>query len=297
MEKITVLAPAKVNLALEVCGLLPGGYHALDMVMQAVTLYETVTVEKRPSGIQLACRAQGGALAADVPADSRNLAWRAAQLFLQATGIRGGAALEIVKATPSQAGMAGGSADAAGVLFALDRLYRTGLSLPQLCALGAQLGSDVPFCLVGGTAHVQGRGERVQPLPPLPDCWLTAVMPHTGSSTPEGFARYDRMGSPLHPDVQAMVRALQRQSLAWVCAQAGNALQAACATAETQEIVQALRAAGADAALLTGTGAVTYGIFTQEEAAKAAGLSLRRRFEPVFVLRPERRGPFVKEEG
>ncbi len=294
MQRLTIHAPAKVNLALEVCGLLPGGFHALDMIMQAVTLYETIVIEKRPAGeLSMECRAADGSLAADIPTDSRNLAWRAARLFLDTTGITEGVFLTVTKAVPSQAGMAGGSADAAGVLVGLDLLFGTGLSTGQLCAMGEQLGSDVPFCIVGGTARVQGRGERVTPIAPLPPCRLVAVMPHTGSSTPEGFARYDRYGSPFHPDVNACAAALADGDLAALCQNAGNALQTACATDETREILQTLCAHGAAAALLTGTGAVTYGIFTDCAAADAAAAELRSRFSPVFVLSPESRGPFA----
>ena len=292
MQSITIHAPAKVNLALEVCGLLPGGFHDLDMIMQAVTLYETIRLEKRPAGeLTLECRAADGTLAADIPTDARNLAWRAARLFLDAAGIADGVFVSVTKAVPSQAGMAGGSADAAGVLVGLDLLFETGMTVPQLCALGEQLGSDVPFCIVGGTARVQGRGERVAPIAPLPACHLVAVMPHTGSSTPEGFARYDKYGSPFHPDVDACAAALAAGDLAALCQNAGNALQTACATQETAVILEKLNAHGAAAALLTGTGAVTYGIFTDAAAANVAAEELRNTFAPVFVLAPEARGP------
>ncbi len=292
MQSITIHAPAKVNLALEVCGLLPGGFHALDMIMQAVTLYETIRLEKRPAGeLSLECRAADGSLAPDIPTDFRNLAWRAARLFLDEAGVAEGVHLTVTKAVPSQAGMAGGSADAAGVLVGLNLLFETGLSTAQLCGLGEQLGSDVPFCIVGGTARVQGRGEKVMPAAQLPTCWLVAAMPHTGSSTPEGFARYDRYGSPFHPDVDACVAALTAGDLAALCKNAGNALQTACATGETETILEVLRRRGAAAALLTGTGAVTYGIFTDKAAAEAAAEELRKAFAPVFVLSPETRGP------
>lgn len=295
MEQLTVYAPAKVNLALEVCGRRPDGYHELDMLMQAVTLYETVTLQKQPDGIALCCRAAEGGLRADIPTDSHNIAWRAAQLFFAHTGLAGGVALTVTKAVPSQAGMAGGSADAAGVLWGLDRLYAAGLSACELQALGAQLGSDVPFCLQGGTARVRGRGERVTPTAPLPPCALVAVMPPTGSATPAGFARYDAIGSPLHPDIDAAAAALRAGDLAALCAQAGNALQAACATDETRDILRRLQAAGALTALLTGTGAVTYGIFADLASANTTAAALKKHYAPVFVLRPEARGPFAAQ--
>ncbi len=299
MNAITVHAPAKVNLALEVCGLLPGGYHALDMIMQAVSLYEKIKLEKRPAGqVSLTCLAADGTLAPDIPTDSRNLAHRAATAFFEAAGVGGGVHITVTKAVPSQAGMAGGSADAAGVLVGLNLLYGAGLSTAQLCSIGEKLGSDVPFCIVGGTARVQGRGERVRPIAPLPECLLVAAMPHAGSSTPAGFARYDELGSTVHPDVDAAAQALEAADLAGVCRQAGNALQEACATEETHDILHTLQAAGALTALLTGSGAVTYGIFApgQLQAAQAAAAALGQRYGQVFLLRPEARGPFAVEE-
>ncbi len=296
MNTITIHAPAKVNLALEVCGLLPGGYHRLDMIMQAVTLYEKIQIEKRPAGqLCLTCLAADGTLAPDIPTDSRNLAYRAAQSFFAAAGIAGGAALTVTKAVPSQAGMAGGSADAAGVLVGLNLLYGAGLTTGQLCEIGQTLGSDVPFCIVGGTARVQGRGEAVTPIAPLPPCLLVAAMPATGSSTPTGFARYDAMGSSIHPDVDAAAAALAAGDLAGLTAHAGNALQEACATGETAAILDVLRRHGAAAALLTGTGAVIYGIFTpqQADAAHAAAAALQPLARQVFLLQPESRGPFA----
>lgn len=293
-QKITVKVPAKVNLALDVCGLLPGGYHQLDMLMQAVTLYETLTLEKRSDGVlKLHCCDGQGRLSPDIPTDNRNLAWRAAELFFSSQNCVGGVELTVCKAVPSQAGMAGGSADAAGVLFGLNHLYQTGLTLSQLCALGQALGSDVPFCLTGGTARVGGRGEQITPVKPLPPCFLVAAMPHSGSSTPQGFARYDALPNPFHPDVPAAAAALQRGDLHGLCLLAGNALQQACATLETEEILTVLQAEGALAALLTGTGAVTYGIFETRPAAEQAAARLAQRFSPVFCLQPEARGPFL----
>ena len=301
MQKLTIMAPGKVNLALDVLGGRADGYHELDMVMQAVTLYETVRLEKRPAGVELFCRSADGALAPDIPTDRRNLAFRAAEAFFAAAGIPGGVALDVTKAIPSQAGMAGGSADAAGVLVGLDLLYETHWTRERLCAVGATLGSDVPFCLCGGTARVRGRGERVRLLPPLPDCLLAAVMPQHGTATPEGFARYDAQGSTVHPDAGALEAALTAGQLSAVCRAAGNALQQACATADTAVLLQALHAGGAATALLTGTGAVTYGIFAPQQRQQAAAVleALRQdaalAVRGAWLLEPERRGPFAVE--
>ncbi len=290
MEILTVHAPAKVNLSLAVRGIRPDGYHELDMLMQAVSLYETVILQKAKA-ISLICRSADGALAADIPTDSRNLAFRAAQLFFKKAGIPGGVQLEIIKAVPSQAGMAGGSADAAGVLWGLNVLYGTNFSLSNLCEWGSDLGSDVPFCLIGGTARVKGRGELVKPLSPLTGCFLVAVMPPQGVSTPVGFARYDASPMPVQPDVDRCAAAICRQELSEVFTSAGNALQQACSGPDTANILHTLQLSGAKAQLLTGTGAVCYGLFDREDTARSAAALLSQKYPRTYFLQPESRGP------
>ena len=129
--------------------------------------------------------------------------------------------------------MAGGSADAAGVLVGMNELYGARLSMSELCALGAAIGADVPFALLGGTCRVQGVGDLMKALPPCPDCWFVIVMPSVGVSTPEAFARYDTMGSPVHPDCQAQEDAIRAGSLTALCAAAGNALEHCSGAKET----------------------------------------------------------------
>ena len=173
---VTVLAPAKLNLALDVVGLLPNGYHALDMTMQTITLYERVML-RRSAGLSL--RLPGSL----VQPNDKNTAIKAALAFFHYTGLLAGVDITIYKNTPVRAGMAGGSADAAAVLVGLNALYGAKLSMSELCALGAGIGADVPFALMGGTCRVQGVGDLLKALPPVPDCWFTVVMPDYGVST------------------------------------------------------------------------------------------------------------------
>ena len=186
---VTVLAPAKLNLALDVVGLLPNGYHNLDMTMQAITLYERVVL-RRSQNLSLTLPGS------PVAANDSNTAIKAALAFFHYTGLLAGVEITIYKNVPVRAGMAGGSADAAGVLVGLNVLYGAKLSMSELCALGAKIGADVPFALMGGTCRVQGVGDVMKALPPCPDCWFTVVMPDYGVSTPEAFAAYDKVGSP-----------------------------------------------------------------------------------------------------
>ena len=285
-QSVTVLAPAKLNLSLDVVGLLPGGYHALDMVMQAVDLYEQVSL-RRSGGLLL--RAPGSR----VPLNEKNTAYKAALAFFHYTGLLAGADITLRKNTPVRAGMGGGSADAAAVLVGLNALYAAHLSMSELCALGASIGADVPFALMGGTCRVQGLGDMLKALPPCPECWFTVVMPGYGISTPAAFAAYDQLGSPVHPDCAAQEAAIRAGDLDGLCAAAGNALEHCAGGADTAALKQALLAHGARAALLTGSGAAVFGIFAQEAAARAAAQALKAPGRQVYVLRPDRGGARV----
>ena len=202
---VTVLAPAKLNLALDVVGLLPNGYHNLDMTMQAITLYERVVL-RRSQNLSLTLPGS------PVAANDSNTAIKAALAFFHYTGLLAGVEITIYKNVPVRAGMAGGSADAAGVLVGLNVLYGAKLSMSELCALGAKIGADVPFALMGGTCRVQGVGDVMKALPPCPDCWFTVVMPDYGVSTPEAFAAYDKVGSSTHPDCEAQEKAIRAEA-------------------------------------------------------------------------------------
>lgn len=289
LHSVTVQAPAKLNLSLDVVGLLPGGYHSLDMVMQAVTLYERVELHRAD---QLTLRLPGS----PVSAGPENTALKAARAFFGYTGLPAGAELLVYKSVPVQAGMAGGSADAAAVLVGLNELYAAGLSFSELCALGAGVGADVPFALMGGTCRVQGAGDLIRALPPCPDCWFTVVMPGYGVSTPEAFAAYDRVGAARRPDCAAQEAAIRAGSLEGLCAAAGNALEQ-CSNAPDNEAIQSLlRRQGALAALMTGSGAAVFGIFAREEDARAAAAAARTRWPQAYVVRPDRGGARVRSQ-
>ena len=189
--------------------------------------------------------------------------------------------------------MAGGSADAAGVLVGLNALYGAKLSMSELCALGAKIGADVPFALMGGTCRVQGVGDVMKALPPCPDCWFTVVMPDYGVSTPEAFAAYDKVGSSTHPDCEAQEKAIRAEDLAGVCAAAGNALEECSGARDNEAIKTALKENGAVTALMTGSGAAVFGIFESEEAARSAAEAVRAQWPQVYVAQPDRGGARV----
>ena len=165
--------------------------------------------------------------------------------------------------------------------------------MSELCALGAGIGADVPFALLGGTCRVRGVGDLMKALPPCPDCWFVVAMPSVGVSTPEAFARYDTMGSPVHPDCEAQEQAIRHNDLAAMCQAAGNALEHCSGAVETPEICRLLREHGAVTAQMTGSGAAVYGIFAGEPQARRAAAALRGSYRQVYVCRPTLGGPVV----
>ncbi len=282
-RSVAVIAPAKLNLSLDVVGTLPGGYHALDMVMQAIDLHESLLLRRSQ---ELTVRMPGSF----VPINPKNTAVKAALAFFDYTGLLAGVDILIRKRVPVRAGMAGGSADAAGVLVGLDALYGAKLSMSELCAIGAGIGADVPFALMGGTCRVQGKGDLMRPLPPCPDCRFVIVMPSIGVSTPAAFARYDEVGTPAHPDCAAQEQAIRAGDLNALCTAAGNALEHCSGAKETAHIRALLDEAGALTSLMTGSGAAVFGVFAKEEQAEQAAAALREHYRQVFVARPDRGG-------
>ncbi|MGD9560436.1 MAG: 4-(cytidine 5'-diphospho)-2-C-methyl-D-erythritol kinase, partial [Oscillospiraceae bacterium] len=269
--------------------LLDNGYHVVDMVMQAVAIYERVEVAK---SMGYALRCPGSA----VPANEKNTATKAAAAFFYHTGLLAGADITVHKTVPTRAGMAGGSADAAAVLVGLNALYKARLSREELCAIGREVGADVPFSLVGGTARVRGIGDEVQPLRPLPACWLAVAMPVGGVSTPVAYRRFDEMGSPLHPDIGAACAAIEAGRLEMLAPHMQNMLEHANGDETTARLRGVMDEAGALASMMTGSGAAVFGLFATEAAARAAAKAAEKLARQVFVARPVATGPVVVEQ-
>ena len=280
MDKVTVIAPAKINLSLDVTGIDERGYHLLDMIMQTVSLFERVTVFKKESEITLSSNARY------IPTDSKNVAVKAAILFFEYTGVQGGCHIHIKKTVPIKAGMAGGSADAAGVIVGLDKLYETQLTREQMCEIGAKAGSDVPFMIMGGTKRVQGVGDIINPCPPMPRCHLVICMPEKGVSTPVAFANYDALGEKTLVETDKLVEAMEADDIYAVAKYMANDLEKAAASEDTQPIKEALIRQGAIGSVMTGSGAAVFGVFDSEEKAKAACEYFRSRVRSVFVAKP-----------
>ncbi len=277
--QVTVKAPAKINLTLDCVGLRADGYHLLETVMQTVSIYDTITLTPAD---EITLTVTG----ADVGAVEKNTAYKAARLFFDRTGITGGVAIALEKAIPTQAGMGGGSADAAGVLLGLDRLYDTRLPLDTLLELGVQIGADVPFCIVGGTALCEGIGEEITPLSPLPDCHIVIAQPTDGVSTGVAYARLD--GSPLQdrPNHPAMLTALENGHLQAIGVLLANVFEPALAIPAVADIRRMMERFHPLGSRMTGSGSVVYALFPDEDAAKRCRDTLAAHYPVATICHP-----------
>ncbi len=272
-RKMKLRCNAKVNLSLDVTGRRADGYHTLESIFQTISVYDILTVSVQDgSGIVLRCNVHG------LPCDERNLAHRAAKAFLEATGRECRVTIDLQKHIPSGAGMGGGSADAAGVLYALNKLLDCGCSNEALRKIGIQLGADVPFILMGGTAFAEGVGEILTPLPPLPRIPMVILKGRQGISTPKAYAAIDSLEHPFHPDTQQMLRAVREKDIALLAKHCGNTFDDAVSLADVDRAKAALLADGARCAVMTGSGSAVFGIFDDLQQAEASAMKRRKEF-------------------
>lgn len=281
MEKVTRKAYAKINLTLDVLGKLPNGYHSVRMVMQTISLHDTVSVSLDGSGkTTLHCSLPY------LPVDRTNLACRAAAAFYQATGIANpGTVISLEKQIPIAAGLAGGSTDAAAVLRALDTLHGTALGDERLCAAGLSLGADVPYCLLGGTMLAEGIGERLSRLPDCPKAHVVLIKPPFSVSTAAAYAAMDAKQVMTHPDTDGMLHALGQGDLQGVCHRLYNVMEPSSGTKARQlaEIRGRLLDCGALGAVMSGSGPTMYGLFRSPQAAQDAWNALKTEFHDCFL--------------
>ena len=285
MHALDVLAYAKLNLSLDVLEKRPDGYHEMRMVMQTVDLCDWLRLETG-TGKPLSMRSNLGFL----PADGRNLAAAEALRLAEDTGADwGGLSITLDKTIPVCAGLAGGSADAAAVLRGLNQL--AGLHLPpeRLEEIGAKVGSDVPYCVRGGTALAEGRGEVLTDLPPLPSCHVVLCKPAFSVPTPELFARLDGVRIRRRPDTAGLLSALAAGDLAGVARRMYNVFEDALPprrAAEIQRLKTELIQQGAMGACMSGTGSALFGLFSDGEAAARARDALALLCPTCFLARP-----------
>ena len=283
MTTLTEGAFAKLNLTLDVLDRRPDGYHNLSSVMQTISVRDDVELILNDSGRwSLICDRE------DVPKDETNLAWRAAEIFFQPLGGRpDGLEIRLTKRIPSGAGLGGGSADAAAVLRALNRWREYPLSVYALCELGAQVGSDVPFCVLCGTALVEGRGERLTKLADAPEMFYVVCKPKLSFSTPELYRKLDETPVTRHPDAQQMQSALLSGDLEAVGKALGNVFEEAVVldNPEINYIKSIFMTYGAYGAQMTGSGSAVFGIFDSFEYAAVACMMLKENYSEVFIAK------------
>lgn len=289
--KVTYDAAAKINLMLDILARLDNGYHSLFMLMQSVDLYDTVTVETDGTGtISITSNEEG------IPCDKRNIAYKAAEAFLAYTGIKNeGIKIHLEKRIPFEAGMAGGSADGAAVIAALNDIYDTKLSQQELCRIGLKVGADVPFCLTGGTCLAQNVGEILSPLPALEDCYIVLAKPERGISTKEAFAAFDTAEYVRHLDTCGMLYAASQGDLYEICKRTKNVFEQLIEVPERVQIKSTLNRHGALAACMSGSGPTVYGIFDDESKAQSAADALRAIVKNIYITKPVKSGLMRKE--
>ena len=277
-----VQAYAKMNLSLDILGKRPDGYHELRMVMQSISLADTLTLTEH-GGEGLRVRANLHFL----PTGERNLAAAAALRFWEARGQEPeDLDIAIEKRIPVCAGMAGGSSDAAAVLRALNARAGEPFSPRELAKVGERVGSDVPYCVLGGTALAEGRGEVLTPLPPLPRCWVVVCKPDFPVSTPELFAQADRVKLRRRPDTKGILAALEAGDLGGVARRMYNVFEDVMPRrlyVRVAEIKNELIQRGALGANMSGSGPTAFGLFDRRGAAEEALSALRERYRDTFL--------------
>lgn len=277
-------AYAKLNLTLDVLGMRDDGYHDLQSVMQTISIRDDIEIDiGTDKPWKLLCTSE------EIPADETNLAWKAAKVYCDAMRKDpNGLEIRITKRIPSGAGMGGGSADAAAVLRALNRHYGEPLSIFALAELGAQVGSDVPFCTICGTAMVEGRGERIRKLSDMPDCVFVVCKPEFSVSTPELYKKIDEIAIAQHPDNRAMESALLAGDLEQVAGHLCNVFDPVVTQdhLELNYIKSIFNSYGAIGYQMTGSGSAVFAIMPNFEYAAVVCNMLKENYPQVFIAKP-----------
>lgn len=274
MDKLELKALAKINLGLDVLGRRDNGYHDVKMVMQTIYLYDDVILKKtKESGIQLATNLSY------LPVDENNIAYKAAKLLREEFELQEGISIYLKKRIPVSAGMAGGSTNAAAVLFGMNRMFDLGLSMQELMERGVKLGADVPYCVMRGTVLAEGIGERLTPLSPMPKCTVLIAKPGISVSTKTVYEKFDALSRIEHPDIDGLVRGLEEGDLQKISSCMGNVLEMV--TIEDYPIIEQIKnimkREGALHAIMSGSGPTVFGIFEDRKSAKRAYRALREK--------------------
>ncbi len=289
--KIKIKAYAKINLLLDILSRLDNGYHDLFMIMQSVSIYDTVTVENNKGGsIIITCDV------ADIPTDEKNVAYKAAVEFFAYTGIENeGISIDIQKRIPHAAGLAGGSADAAGVIIGLDKLFNAHLSEKDIIAIGSKVGADVPFCALGGTMLAQYTGTVLSHLPDLSKKNIIIVKPEQDVSTGKAYAAFDTAERVRHLDTKGMLLACICNDWKAICEKVGNVFEQFIEVTDRTVIKGIMRKHNCRCCCMSGSGPSIFGIFDDETTAEKCKEDLEKNFRNVYLCTPMKNGCEITE--
>ena len=274
MNQIELKALAKINLGLDVLGRRENGYHDVRMIMQSIFLYDEVRIEKKEAaGIEVETNLKF------LPVGEDNIAYKAAKLLIDEFGIGEGVRITLRKHIPVAAGLAGGSSNAAAVLFGMNRIFRLGLSQKDLMERGVKLGADVPYCIMRGTVLAEGIGEELKRLPAMPKCTVLIAKPPISVSTKTLYEALDSKEITEHPDIDGIIKGLELGNLKMIADSMGNVLEKVTVPMhpEIEEIKQEMKEAGALGAMMSGSGPTVFGLFESRAAARAAQRNIREK--------------------
>ena len=272
MDKIKLKALGKINLGLDVLGRRPNGYHDVRMVMQTVYLYDQILLEKTDKeGISLETNLFY------LPVNENNLAYRAAKMLIDEFTIKEGVHISLEKHIPVAAGMAGGSSNAAAVLYGMNRLFQLGLTDQELMERGVKLGADVPYCIMRGTVLAEGIGEELTPLPAMPKCHVLLAKPPISVSTQKVYEKLDAQEVTEHPDIDGILLGLQTGDLKKITSSMGNVLENVTITEypQIERIKDVMKEEGALNAMMSGSGPTVFGIYDDKMLARRAAARIR----------------------
>ena len=272
---------AKINLTLDVTGKRDNGYHDVKMIMQTVNLFDLIIEDKRKNGKSVKANLEY------LPTDERNIAYKAAKLFFERSGIDAGVSIIMHKNIPVAAGLAGGSGNGGAVLVALNKLYDFPFTEEEIIDMSVILGADVPYCIMGGTALAEGIGEELSKLPDCPKLNILLVKPPINISTPEVYRAYDALEIVNHPDTEAMICAIKDKNISNMCKNLSNTLEDV--TVKNNPVISGIKEKmiknGAKAALMCGSGPTVFGIFDSEADAKKSADSFYKQYKEVYVCK------------
>lgn len=279
MEQITIAAPAKINLSLDITGKLENGYHALDTIMQTISIEDKITLAKTGRQISVLCDHP------QVPQGNGNICHKAAEAFFEKTALEGGVIITIDKNIPVAAGLAGGSSDAAAVIKGLNLLYGTGLTQREMCEIGLKCGADVPYCIVAGTCRAKGIGEKLTKLPSFAGVYIVLVVPDFFVSTEWAYKNYDLNSPDEKPCTEELISYIRGRDIKNTAERMANVLESITAKKhpEIQEIKNDIKKSGACGSVMSGSGPSVFGLFENEEKARIAFSVIREKYNRSYL--------------